>query len=134
MTTVLIASKASIGIILAFLLSGCFWFDENNQYFLVGRYLTETSVDTRTALYFDDSARTAIEPLVQNVSAIGVTPTYLAVRDEARCYSFVRTMATDATVIKTAIGLMDLHTFHSKLAVSAYWRFNFTALVITLNS
>ena len=113
--TAQLAGKASAGTILACLLSGCFWFDENSQHFLVGKYFTETSADTRTALYFDDSQRDVIKPLVQNVSAIGVTPTYLAVRDEAHYYLFVRAAATELTARKTVVGPMNLHTFRIKL-------------------
>jgi len=110
-----LAGKASIGITLTFLLSGCFWFDENSQHFLADRYFTETSADTRTALYFGDSQKDAIEPLIQNVSAIGVTPAYLAVRDDTRYYLFVRDAANDATARRTAIGPMDLRAFRVKL-------------------
>ena len=113
--TARLAGKVSIGITLTFFLPGCFWFDENSQHFLADKYFTETSADTRTALYFDDSEGDAIEPLVQNVSAVGVTSTHLAVQDEARYYLFVRTAATDAVARRTATGPMNLHTFRVKL-------------------
>ena len=113
--TAQLARKASIALTLAFFLSGCFWFDENSKHFLVGKYFTETSADTKTILYFDDSERDVIEPLVQNVSAIGVTPAYLAVRDETRYYLFVRAATTKAEARNNAAGPMDLHTFRVKL-------------------
>jgi hypothetical protein len=111
----LLAEKALTCLALAFLLSGCFWFDESSKHFLAGKYFTETSADTRTALYFDDSQREVIEPLVQNVSAIGVTSAYLVVRDETRYYLFVRAATTDAVARKAVTGPMDLHAFRAKL-------------------
>ena len=83
--------------------------------FWLGSILPKQSADTRTALYFDDSQRNVIEPLVQNVGAIGVTPTYLAVRDEVHYYLFVRAAATEVTARKTVVGPMNLHTFRIKL-------------------
>ncbi|MGI4866581.1 MAG: hypothetical protein ACRYFZ_21840 [Janthinobacterium lividum] len=96
-------------------LSGCFWFDENTQVYITKRYYTETAADTQTRLYFDDPHEDVYEPLLNNVSALGVTANYLAVRDEETYYLFVSDAASLDLARKTALGPLDMHTFKKKL-------------------
>lgn len=56
------------------MLTGCFWFDENSQGVITSKYYAETSSDCQTVLYFDDSQSGIVEPIIKNVSAIGVIP------------------------------------------------------------
>ena len=104
-----------LGVGLAFQLTGCFWFNENSHVVIVGKYYTETTSDTQTVLYFDDSRDSSTAPLIGNVSAIGLTPAYLAVRDEADYYLFIRNAATESLARKTAVGPVNSRTFRLKL-------------------
>ena len=59
--------RTMLGVGLAFQLTGCFWFNENSHAVIAGKYYTETSSDTRTVLYFDDSRNSSIAPSIENI-------------------------------------------------------------------
>ncbi|WP_426062145.1 hypothetical protein [Hymenobacter sp. B1770] len=107
--------RISSWVVSAFMLQGCFWFDDQNQIPLAGKYYTETAADTKTILYFDDESTEAFAPLLSNVSAVSFSETHVAIRDEEQYFLFQKNAVSYFIAKQTAIGPLDLRAFRKQL-------------------
>ncbi len=101
--------------ILMSIVQSCFWFDENAQTHLTGRFYMEVSSEGATYLYYKDPQQAASEPLLTDFSEFAVARNYLVFYQQGSYYLFSTNQLNETSVRQTRIGPVTKSNFRAKL-------------------